>query len=687
MKIDLGNFGNATPGVTPAPNTAVVGHAAAELGRDAARAGLALRERRQTEARNRAATAALDHELAVKTTAEKIGDRIATGDLPYAEALQTFDDEVGAIEGPKIDWLDETASAALEDSRKRRTFEARQVVDRAVEGARRREGVAQFSQSLDALGKLGGMPGADVAEINSRAGALAPLARGAGVPANEIERTVQAFRDQNWLNHATQRYAEARESIDDLTKLEHDLVDADGFYSQKLDTNRRNAVLQGVLSRRAVLENRVAAVGAKQEARAERTIATIERQIASGVPATAEMWADWADTVAGTSVEKDFAAMQGAEREVQGVLRLPIEDQLSYVQQKEDQLLTAGGNLQDAANQARLSAAVKRNVTQLAEAPLIYNANRTGVDVPPLDLASLQDGTGVVAAQMQERVVTLDAMRAQYGEQVQLKPLLPQEAVSLASVINKASPRQAADLFGTLRNVIGDDEIYRAAVQQIAPDSPVRALAGLMAAKQRQLTLERNWVRDDVVALSGDVAATMLAGEAILNPSRAANAANGDQKLSLYLPGGANTTLQTKFADVVGAAFAQRPAAAELAFQGVQAYYVGRAAELGRTATDAQDVDSNLVNEAVRATLGEVISFNGEGEVFAPWGMGADAFEEKALQQLQRALPNLTVAQLSRVGLMNRSENSYYVTVGRAPQVTEKGDPLVIAIPVTGGGF
>ena len=77
----------------------------------------------------------------------------------------------------------------------------------------------------------------------------------------------------------------------------------------------------------------------RREARAEKVIGEIDRQIASGVPATADMWMAWGDKVKGTAYEGEMKQRLEEEAEVQKVLRLPVDQQLAFVQQREAKLL------------------------------------------------------------------------------------------------------------------------------------------------------------------------------------------------------------------------------------------------------------------------------------------------------------------------------------------------------------
>lgn len=684
-RIPTGNFGNVVAEGARKADTSNVWRAAAGVGNAAMNTAQEIVQRRQAEARSKAANEVLDHELRIKTQEQEIGDRLARGEISADDASTAFDKAAAEYKAPKIDYLDPIAAEGLERGRRRTVEASRAGLDRVIGAARRRDGQARFTSALDSIGKLAGLPGADVAAENAKADALLEMAQQAGIPVDQATLVIQNRKDANWFNEAQGRAMAARNDLEGLKALAKDLTAADGFYAGKLDTERRNAVLRSVQSDQDRLLNRAEAHALRQEAKAERALGQIDRQIASGVPATAEMWAEWADVVKGTPQAAEFRERVKAEKQVQEVLRQPIADQVGFVQQQEAQLLQNGGTVQQAANVARLKEAVKRNVTLLQEAPLLFQQNRTGSEVTPIDFTALgsEEGGRAVASQLHDRVLTLDAMRKQYGDQVQMRPLLPQEAQVLGAALDNSTPKQMAEVFGSLREAVGDDAMFLGIMQQIAPDSPVRAVAGSLAAKQRSLTLERNWIADDVVASSRDVASTILAGEQILNRGKAAKAQDGKTDKGLFMPGDAE--LQQRFANEVGGAFANRPGAADVAFQVVKAYYAGKAAETGRIAANPQDVDGKLVREAVTAALGNVIDYNGKGEVLAPWGMGEEEFDrgvEAALEVAARgsADPAAFRDRAGMLGLSQRSETSYYLRSGRGFVTDAQGKPIVIDV-------
>ncbi|MCC6196795.1 MAG: hypothetical protein IT518_20265 [Burkholderiales bacterium] len=697
MKIPLGDFGNVVGEGRRGADTSAIGRAvqglgdtgqaiAVEMQRERQRLASEEQQERRAMARAQADNAALDYELEVKRREAGAAEDLTTGDLDPDRAVRRFDDEIAQIQEPEIEHLDPIARESLGRARRRIAAAGRMKVEGVATAARRRAYQSQFATALDTLGKQAGLPGADIEAINARAEAYRDLGRQAGLPPDQLGRALQDFKDRNWLNHAQSRSMAARNSLPQLEALAKDLTAADGYYASRLDTDRRNALLRGVQADQDQLRIRIENQALRVEARAERALAAIDRQIASGVPATPQMWAAWQAQVAGSQLTGEFRQRLDDEAEIQRVLRSPVDQQLRLVQEREAKLTRDGGSIAEAANVARLRRAVDASVQKLHEAPLSFAEERLGVENQPIDLSRLLEpgGASQVAALLGERAATIDSLRKQFGGSVPLRPLLPQESQTLASTLESASPAQASQFYAALRHAAGDDTVFRGAMQQIAPDSPIKALAGVLSSKQRALTLERNWIADDVVASSRDVAVTLLQGERLLNRSEGDKTADGKAQPKLFLP--ETTTLQASFQAEVGRAFAGRPGAAELAFQAVQAYYVGKAAQTGRLASSNSDIDLGLVRESVRATLGTVVTYNGNDEVIAPWGMDAGEFEDRVetairIEAKRRNLPWQAETHSRSVGLVNGSrDGEYTVTVGRRLVLDDQGQPVTINV-------
>lgn len=689
-KIPMGNFGVGA-GTVPLVRSRVSGAGLdavpAAVGQIANQAlGLSLAMQRQEKeeadglARAKAANAQLDYELEVGDLQRSMEEEVATGAVPYGEAQSRYQESVGKIEVPAIPGLDEPMQLAYTRGIERTKAGGTKAIDRVVRTARRADFRGQFEQSLDKLGKIAGMPGADIGAVIARAEAVSPLAKQAGLDDAQVGKAVQNFKDKVWTTQATQRSIFARENPEELKQLETDLSTDDGFYADKLDPEKRNALLSQVMTRQQTLLDRAARATDRADAKAGRVLAQIDRQIASAVPATPDMWTAWADAVqyASPDIRAEFDQRVAEEREVQAVLRLPADKQQSYLQRAEAELMTQGGSVTRKENLARTRTAIETATKQLNEAPLLFNASREGEELQPLDLQALASPADAwqLGAQLQERAATIDGMRKRYGSTVPMSVLLPQEVKLLGDSLKTATPTQQTAMLGQLRTATMDDKVFNAVMQQIAPDDPVMAYAGMLSTRERAaVTLQKHVFSANVTAGARDVAATMLEGNRLLQ-------GKGDSKFPLP----PEREFREMFTSQTGALFAGRPGAADVAMQAVRAYYTGQSAAEG---DHSGEVDVKRLRQSVSAALGEVVDVNGRGEVLAPWGMSSDDFEDEAeaafVTSAQAAgLPQSVVGSYSQYGLRQKGERTFYVTRGREFLTTKDGKPLTIVI--TGSG-
>lgn len=690
-KIDIGNFGDSTQDVAPQADTSAIGRGIESLGANLEDAGNEIQQQRRQMAAAQASNALLDHEISVKQVAQNVTGQLTRGEVDPNDAQKAYDEQVSQIDVPDINNLGGAGKEAYSRGVKRLQFESGLVVNTAADATRRDQYKAQLDIGLDNVSKLAGMPGADIPALSAQMDSFAPVGKAAGLKEDEVAVKVQNAKDQMWLNDATRRYDDNTDNLAGLKQLQGDLTKADGSYVDKLDINKRNGILRAVVDRQDVLMNRYEHQADKRDAAGERAINQMDVQNASGIPPTADMMTGWAAATTGTSSADDFKQRVADGKEIQTVLRMPVQQQIDYVSKKQAALLAGGGSVKDAEHIARLGSTVQQNVTTLQTNPLQFNAARNGAEIDPIDFSNLgsPDGLQTLAAQFHDRATTITAMQKQYGPQVQLHPLTPDESKTLAGALSSASPAQAADIFGRLRNAAGSDDVYTAMMQQVAPDAPVRALAGLLAAKQRTVTLQRNLISQNKVATSPDVATTMLAGEDLLNKSKAQKASDGKPSTGLYLP--ETAPLQQAFTDAVGGAFAGSPASAQHAFEAVQAYYVGKAAQTGRLASSNKDIDTDLVQEAIAATVGKPVNYNGNGMVLAPWGMDDSEFNDKVhaaatIAAKQYHLPPGIVSQLPQFGLENFGDGTYLVKAKRGYLHDDKGNPVVIDLNKVGNG-
>lgn len=460
-----------------------------------------------------------------------------------------------------------------------------------------------------------------------------------------------------------------RQAADDPFVAQKRLKEYQGSMSAD-DLVRVGGMIEGKVDR---LQQKAEMAQLRNEAKAERTLVKINAQISSGIPATDEMWKQWGSQVRGTPAQAEFNELIKQEVDTQKILRLPIDQQIAAINSKTAKLQKDGGTTADAANLNRLSRAVDASAKMMSDSPVDYFQQRLGGDVAPLDLNSPDLG-----AVLADRVAAIQGMQQKFGSTVAMKPLLPQEAKQISAQLADMSPEQQSQLFATLHRAMGDDKAYSGAMQQIAPDSPIRALTGLLAGKQRSMITNTNWFRPDDVVTSGDVAKTMALGESILNKSKTEKGADG-KGASFPLPKQADFQLELN--KQLGNVFAGQPQSYQLAAQAVKSYYTGAAAEKGNV---SGEVDRSLLRQAIKASVGEVVDFNG-GETLAPWGMPGHTFRDVATQKLvgtmkAQGMSDTDIATASALTLRQYKDGIYYVMQGQQFKYGTDGKPLMVNV-------
>jgi hypothetical protein len=259
-----------------------------------------------------------------------------------------------------------------------------------------------------------------------------------------------------------------------------------------------------------------------------------------------------------------------------------------------------------------------------------------------------------------------EAVRAQTSQAVGVAvPLLaPGEAKAMGRALDDADEKKTAETFATLHATLGAAG-YRDVMQQLAPDSPVKAYAGQIFPAQPQ------------------VAETLVSGEALINRSRNTKGEDGKPVKNLLLPD--KPTFDAAFTDAVGDAFAGDAQALETAQQAAYAYYVGDAAKTGRLTNDKNGIKTADVSRAIRAAVGERASLHGYQDALTPLGMTASDFEDAISAQYfaetaRRGIPRAAAArEFSGFGVVNFAPNQYMLTRGRQPFALN-GKPVILDV-------
>lgn len=681
MKIPIGNFGFQTAGTQQGaasnPGATAVGSSLKNSGNAMMGVGEDMQRREEEEEKERqrvakenkqrqdamekanAADALLDYEIYAQETAADIEQQVQTGTLDYNEASQQYDSLMA--KAPQYQSSDQLIMQGYQRGTKRAAFKGQSSVTRASQKAMSADYRSRFDSGLDKLGKMAGMPGADVEEVNGRADSLRIIGEQSGMPQNQIDKKLQDFKDSNWFNQASQMQNEYSDSIDGLTRLKHQLVSHDGFYAEKLDPEKRTALIKSIDGRIDQLNNRAERAADKREAQAERALGEMDKQVASGVPGTAQQWLAWSEQVKGTAFEGEFKDRLDDEREVQGLLRKPLAEQTAYIQQKRQQMATQGANLRTQANLNRLDAAVEANTKMLRETPLVFNQNTTGQETQPISITSLAtpDGRNLIGTQLRDRFNTVTALQKKYGPQVALNPWLPQESDAIKQMLATGSNEVQLGILSTIAQASPNGQSYTAALKAVAADQPALMLAGM--AQYRQLTTETG----------RSVADTILRGNKILT-AKSATMPTEEKFLS-------------DFDGQVGNAFpfgSQERAQAFLAYKSI---YAALSEDWGVSHKD----DKSLINRgaantakwAAQIATGGIFDYNGR-KVIPPYGMKEDKFLSNVGIQIEGIVKNTGYRQndLDDMPLASvpGKEGLYYLLFSDQYLRDKEGNPVMV---------
>lgn len=620
----------------------------------------AIEKQKQDEmARAKTANAVLDHEIMAKETSYDIAQKVKTGEIHYNDAPNEFKKRVDQFPKFEPDINNPALAETYDKSVKRANFSAISEVNRTAQTAMQDDYKNQYGIALDKLGKLAGMPDADINQINQRAELLRPLAKQSSMDDAALGKSLQDFKDNNWFNNASQAVLTNSENMDNLKAMRKELTGKDGFYADKLDPNKRTALLKTVDGHIDQLTNSLQHAQDKQEALAERVIGEIDKQVSSTVPATAQQWADWSQKVKGTVYEADFKARVNDEQEVQSLLRKPIDEQTAYIQNKSQQMATNGGDLRAQANLKRLSTAVDANVKLLKEQPLIFNQNHTGQIVKPIDLNSIATDPSEITTQIQDRFTTVSALRKRYGSEVSLNPFLPQESDALKSVIAKADDNTKLSILGVLAKASPNAESYSSSLKAISADKGLLMAAGMAQFHGFKSSEGR------------DVAKTILAGEKILN----------DKSVIMPSEEGFKAAFEQNIGDAIPDGSPQR----EQAYSIFKAMYAGVANDIGvrHSNEDKNTADTKAAELALNLTTGGVSDYN-DHKIIRPYGMAEDKFLNRIDTSLDAVAKNTGYAkgQIEDMPLIAvpGQTGMYYLMNGKKILPDRQGKPVMVNV-------
>lgn len=671
-QIPMGNFGRMVPvpeqGRVITPNPGTIDRGGQAIARGIENIGAAIFDAQAKQAQEdqalakvKASNALIDRESQLKTIVTDIDEKMRTGQLDYTKAESVYADTVSKLDPLDTPGLDEVTLGEIGNSLKRMQMGGVDRIRAAASGARIESAKADLVSRMDMLGKDAALPDANIDQINARMDAEDIDVAGRLAFGEAWVNKKQEFKDSNWTTHATQRVIGARDGLQTLKQIENDLTAEDGFYAKKLDPEKRNHLLNTVTGRIFQVQQHNEQVAIRREMQAERVLQQMDKQAASGLPPTPADQQRWQATLSGTSLAPEFNARMGEMNEVQQLLRQPLAVQSQYLEQKRQQMAQNGGSVADQANVERLQRAVDSNTQLMREQPLLFNAQRTGADVPSLDLSGITspEGQQQIADQLATRFDTVNALRKQYGPEVARNPWRPEEAAMLKSFVSQADDGTKLQLLGALAAAAPSGSDYAESLKAIAADQPAVMLAGL--AQFRGLK----------GADGTDVPKVLLAGSKVLADK------------SVPMP--AERDFREQFDESVGASIAPGTPQREQAYLAFKSLYAGMAGpdEIKHDSANPS-VDGTLADKAILLATGGIGERAG-AKVIKPYGMDDKAFDSVVDAELEglAARTGFELGQLEDMPLspVPGKEGAYYLmNAGRVQLDPATQQPMTVII-------
>jgi hypothetical protein len=354
-----------------------------------------------------------------------------------------------------------------------------------------------------------------------------------------------------------------------------------------------------------------------------------------------------------------------------------IEASLQENQALVNSVASGGGSGYAAADQRQqLRIRAAQSVVKMQQDDPQAYAVKAGLSTAkPLDMGD----PAKFGAELAGRAATASMLRDTYKTPYTL--LMKNEAAALSMGFNKMSSDQKLAYLGAVAKSVTDPQAAQSVFQQIAPDSPVTAVAGKLMTMTGSSPIGAGMFSSGTTYNPKTVATMIIQGEELLNPNKATKKEDG-KPVNLIMP--KEQDLRDPFNNAVGAAFTNQPQSAEVAYQSVKAYYAAKMAQLGDY---SGIVNTSAVKEAIEAVTGGASEFRNT-KVIRPWGMSDDNFKDNAKKAFDAEMVRLgrkgPAANFASYGMENYGD-AYRLRAGTGYVEERPGVPLTLY--VTGPSF
>lgn len=299
----------------------------------------------------------------------------------------------------------------------------------------------------------------------------------------------------------------------------------------------------------------------------------------------------------------------------------PLAEQEAIVMRHKPDPTKPGYELATKRFDAMVAARDKLNTERSADPIKWAQANGIG-DAKTINWAQISQKPEDIATELSKRTGIATTMNQVYGAGFQL--LSKDEASKLAAGFNNMTAEGKLSYLGLISKSVTNPDAQRAIINQIAPDSPMTALAGKLFLESKDVVVP-GMFSDRAQYNPQQVATMIIKGEAILNPSKAERAENGKTK-DLIMP--KEQDMMTGFDNATRGMFKNQPNAAQYLYQAAKNYYAAASSQEG---IYDGEFNSKRWETSIEAVSGGISSVNGS-KVARPWGMPEDEFKNRLEQ-------------------------------------------------------
>lgn len=330
---------------------------------------------------------------------------------------------------------------------------------------------------------------------------------------------------------------------------------------------------------------------------------------------------------------------------------------------------------------AKRDGATEREFLQLEVAKKIYAANTERAQNDPISLAA-SAGLDVMPLDF-NKPETITARQANAASIAQTYGVTPKffsagETRQLSQQLGTMSTDGKLSFMQRLSANINDPEMYRTAMEQLRPDSPVTAMAGMFMNAAGNVTTAKHFFGANETVNAEQVAKNLIEGEALINPPATSKKDNGVTKGFPMPQDSGATGMRQAFNNTMGDAFRNSPILADQAYQAVRAYYAAESAHAGDY---SGTLNTDVMDKAINAVIGKPFDKNGLSFI-APWGMDETTFNDIGKMRYDQLLAinkmNTPTFAWENAKLQTNGNGTYLIKNGNGYLLGDDGQPLLL---------